>query len=93
VSQTLPARGLVERLKARLSSEGRKVQRELDTSTSSRVLGALSGPMTGASFIAGVAGRRPSRTPPTPAPAHNRKTSAAISEGIPARHGSAWSGS
>jgi hypothetical protein len=93
VSQTLPARGLVERLKARLSSEDRKVQRELDASTSARVLGALSGPMTGASFIAGVAGAASLSDSPTPAPAHNRKTSAAISEGIPARRGSAWSGS
>ena len=68
MSQTLPARGLVERLKARLSSEDRKVQRELDASTSARVLGALSGPMTGASFIAGVAGAASLSDSPYPRP-------------------------
>jgi hypothetical protein len=47
-------RKLVERLMVRLSSEGRKVQRPLYGSASLRLPGALSGPLAGVSFIAGV---------------------------------------
>ena len=68
MDQTLPTHELIERLRARLSSEGRKVQRELDASSSSRVPGALSGPLAGASFIAGVAGAVSLSDSPYPRP-------------------------
>lgn len=56
MTQPLPTHELIERLRAGLSSDGRKVQNGLDVSTSLRVPGALSGPLAGVSFIAGVAG-------------------------------------
>jgi hypothetical protein len=68
MSQTLPARGLVERLTMRLSSKARIVQRELDASTSSRVPGALSGPLAGISFIVGVAAAASLSDSPYPRP-------------------------
>jgi hypothetical protein len=68
MDETLPTRELVKRLTTRLLSEGRKVRRPLDVSTSSRVPGALSGPLTGASFIAGVAGAVALSDSPFPRP-------------------------
>ena len=56
MTQPLPPHELIELLRTRLSADGRKVQSELDVSTSLRVPGALSGPLAGASFVAGVAG-------------------------------------
>src|SRR3712207_7120928 len=55
MTQPLPTHELIERLKSELSSDGRKVLGGLDISTSLRVPGALSGPLAGVSFIAGVA--------------------------------------
>jgi hypothetical protein len=68
MSQTLLARELVERFTMRLSSGGRKVQRELDASTSSPVPGELSGPLAGISFIAGVAAAASLSDTPYPRP-------------------------
>jgi hypothetical protein len=56
MDQTHPRPELIERLRARLSSKGRKTQGGLAVSTSLPVPGALSGPLAGASFIGGVAG-------------------------------------
>jgi hypothetical protein len=56
MTQPLPTHELIERLRAGLSSDGRKVQNGLDVSSSLRVPGALSGPLAGVSFITGVAG-------------------------------------
>jgi hypothetical protein len=68
MSQALPARELVERFTMRLSSGGRRVQRDLDASTSSPVPGALSGPLAGISFIAGVAAAASLSDSPYPRP-------------------------
>jgi hypothetical protein len=68
MDQPLPTRELIRRLTARLSSEDRKVQRGSDASTSSGVHGALSGPLAGASFIAGVAGAVALSDSPYPRP-------------------------
>ena len=68
MDQTLPTHGLIEPLRAGLSSDGRKVQGGLDVSTSLRVPGALSGPLAGASFIAGVVGAVAMSDSPYPRP-------------------------
>src|SRR3712207_3430455 len=68
MDQPLPTRGLIERLTARLSPEDRKVQRGSDASTSLRVPEALSGPLTGASFIAGIAAAASLSDSPYPRP-------------------------
>ena len=53
--------------------------------TSLRVPGALSGPLAGTSFIAGVAGAVALSESPYPGPARNRRMSGGTSEGAPAR--------
>jgi len=68
MDQPLPTHELIERLRAGLSSDGRKVQVGLDVATSLRVPGALSGPLAGASFIAGVAGAVALSDSPYPRP-------------------------
>ena len=68
MDQTPSTHELIESLRARLSSEGRKIQGDLDVSTSLRVPGALSGPLAGASFIAGVAGAVSLSDSPYPRP-------------------------
>lgn len=68
MTQPLLTHELIERLGAGLWSDGRKVQGGLDVSTSLRVPGALSGPLAGTSFIAGVAGAVALSDSPFPRP-------------------------
>src|SRR5918997_1180744 len=57
MAQTLPIHELIERLRARLASDGRKTRGgRLDVSTSWPLPGALRGPLVGTTFVGGVAG-------------------------------------
>jgi hypothetical protein len=69
MAQTLPTHELIERLRARLASDGRKTQGgRLDVSTSLPLPGALSGPLVGATFVGGVAGAVSLSDSPYPRP-------------------------
>ena len=64
-----------------------------NTETQFRDLGALSGPLTGASFIAGVAGAMALADSPYPRPGSEPAEIRRYFRGIPAQLGSAWSAS
>jgi hypothetical protein len=69
MAQALPTHALIERLRARLASDGRKTQGgELDSSISLPLPGALSGPLVGATFLGGVAGAMSLSDSPYPRP-------------------------
>ena len=69
MAQALPTRALIERLRARLASDGRKTQGGgLDSSISLPLPGALSGPLVGATFLGGVAGAVSLSDSPYPRP-------------------------
>lgn len=69
MDQTLPTHELIDRLRARLASEGRNTRGgRLDVPTSSPVPGALSGSLVGASFVGGVAGAVALSDSPYPRP-------------------------
>ena len=69
MAQALPTRALIERLRARLASDGRKTQcGGLDSSISLPLPGALSGPLVGATFLGGVAGAMSLSDSPYPRP-------------------------
>jgi hypothetical protein len=69
MAQTLPIHELIERLRARLASDGRKPRGgRLDVSTSLPLPGALSGPLVGTTFVGGVAGAVSLSDSPYPRP-------------------------